>query len=204
MRVGAVAAVLIALLPAASARAEETKGGVPTLHRDPKGQKGLNPFWEAVKRGDDAVSTKHLDTARNAYSDAIEKEPDNPLGFYRMGQVETLKGNLKEAESAYQSAIRLSADKPVIRAKAMFALSDLKERQRALTDAASAWTAYENYAKANRAPGMYPPVAYERKKRIQAASELAAEYTAVKDRIKQRLEEAEKKAAESARSPANR
>jgi tetratricopeptide (TPR) repeat protein len=181
-----------------------TPGAPPTLHRDPKGQKGLTPFWEAVKLGDDAVSTRHLDTARNAYEDAIEKEPDNPMGHYRLGQAEALKGNLKEAEAAYQNAVRLSADKPVVRAKAMFALADLQERKRALAEATTAWTVYENYAKANRAPGMYPPVALERKRRIQTCADLTAEYAVVKDRIKQRLEEAEKKSAESARAPGNR
>jgi tetratricopeptide (TPR) repeat protein len=204
-------ALLFAALPTllcAAANAEEPAGAQaaapPTLHRDPKGQKGLNPFWEAVKRGDDAVSTHHLDTARNAYDDAIEKEPDNPMGHYRLGQAEALKGNLKEAESAYQNAIRLAADKPVVRAQAMFALADLQERKRALAEATTAWTAYENYTKINRAPGMFPPVALERKRRIQTYADLVAEYAVVKDRIKQRLEEAEKKSAESARSPQNR
>jgi tetratricopeptide (TPR) repeat protein len=201
------AVLCVALLPSL-ANAEETAGAqvpaAPTLHRDPKGQKGLTPFWEAVKRGDDAVSTNHLDTARNAFDDAIEKEPDNPLGHYRLGQAEAIKGNLKEAESAYQNAVRLAADKPVIRAKAMFALADLQERKRAFAEALAAWTAYENYAKINRAPGMFPPAAFERKRRIQASADLAREYAVVKDRIKTRLEEAEKKAAESARSPANR
>lgn len=205
MRFRSVAGVLLlaALVPAA-ARAEEPAASVPTLHRDPKGQKGLNPFWEAVKQGDDAVSTKHLDTARDAYEDAIEKEPDNPLGHYRLGQLEAIRGKFKEAEAAYQNAARLATDKPVVKAKALFAIADLKERQRALAEGMTAWTSYELFAKANRAPGMYPPVAYERKKRIQAAADLAAEYAVVKDRIKQRLEEAEKKAAESARSPQNR
>jgi hypothetical protein len=100
--------------------------------------------------------------------------------------------------------VRLSADKPVVRAKAMFALADLQERKRALAEATTAWNVYENYTKANRAPGMYPPVALERKRRIQTSADLAAEYAVVKDRIKQRLEEAEKKSAESARAPGNR
>ena len=203
-------AVLLAALPssalfAGAANAEEPAAPpAPSLHRDPRGLQGLSPFWEAVKQGDDAVATGHLETARTAYEDAIEKEPDNPLGHYRLGQFEMLKGNLAQAEAAYQSAVRLSADKPVLRAKAMFALADLHERKRAVTEATVAWSAYETYAGANRMPGMYPLVAAERKQRMQTYTELVAEYAAVKDRIKKRLEEAEKRSAESARAPGNR
>jgi tetratricopeptide (TPR) repeat protein len=193
--------------PSMTARAEGPAASttlVPTLHRDPKGLKGLNPFWEAVRKGDDAVIAKDLDGARAAYADAIKAEPDNPMGYYRAGEAAAAKGDLKAAEAAYQDALRLSTEKPAFRAKVLFVLADIRERRRSFDEATAAWSNYEVFAKANRGPGVFPAVATERKKRLDDWTTLAAHYVGVKERIKSRLDEAEQKAAESARSPENR
>src|SRR4051812_42230602 len=43
--------------------------------RDPKGIKGISPFWEAIKKGDDAVAARDTEGAKAAYQDAIKLEP---------------------------------------------------------------------------------------------------------------------------------
>lgn len=199
----AVSLVLVAAALPLPALAEE-EAQVPTLHRDPKGQKGLNPFWEAVKKGDDAVQSKDLDGAKAAYRSAIDAEPNNPMGHYRLGEANVLKGDLKDAEASYQNALRLAADKPAIRAKVLFVLADLKERLHAFEDAVTSWNGYENHGRINRGPGIFPPVAAERRKRIADWTKLVSDYSSVKERIKRRLEEADKKSVESSRSPQNR
>src|SRR5262245_30782819 len=112
-----LAVSLLVALASTSLPALAHDTAVPTLHRDPKGQKGLSPFWEAVKKGDDAAASKDLEGARAAYRSAIDAEPNNPVGHYRLGEAHVLKGDLKDAEASYQNALRLAADKPEIRAK---------------------------------------------------------------------------------------
>ena len=58
--------------------------------------------------------------------------------------------------------------------------------------------------KAAPAAKAFPESAADRKRRIQEWKQLEIDYGAVKERIKQRLAEADKKAAESAQSPRNR
>jgi tetratricopeptide (TPR) repeat protein len=214
----AVSAAVLALLLAGSASAKKPKqdaaddkpsssqpaadSGGP--RRDPKGIKGISPFWEAIKKGDDAYAARDFDGAKTAYEDAIRAEPQNPMGHYRMGEVELAKGNLKDAETAWQSALRFAAEKPAVKAKVLFVLADLKERARSLEEATNGWNAYETNSKGDTNVKTYPATPADRKKRITDWQQLETDYAAVKERIKQRLEEAEKKAAESAQSPRNR
>ncbi|HVU02065.1 MAG TPA: tetratricopeptide repeat protein [Polyangiaceae bacterium] len=186
------------------AAAEEPAPAADGKKRDPKGQKGISPFWESIKKGDDSLAAKDIDGAKASYQEAIRSEPQNPMGHYRMGEAELTKGNLKEAEASWQTALRFSGENPALRAKVLFVLADVKERQRMLDEATSGWTAYADNAEKNPKVKTYPETPPERKKRITDWKQMETDYAAVKERIKARLEEAEKKAAESAQSPQNR
>lgn len=172
--------------------------------KDPKGVKGISPFWEAIKKGDDAFAARDVDGAKAQYQEAIKAEPQNPMGHYRLGEAELKKGNLNDAEADWQSALRFSASVPTLKGKVLLVLADLKERQRQLDQAATAWNAYADFAKATPAAKTFPETAPDRIKRIEDWKKLEADYAAVKERIKARLAEAEKKAAEDAMSPKNK
>lgn len=184
--------------------AAATTGASGGIKRDPKGIKGISPFWEAVKKGDDSFAARDIEGAKSAYQDAIRAEPQNPMGHYRMGEAELSKGNLKEAEASWQTALRFAGENAAIRAKILFVLADVKERQRSFEEATNGWNAYETHAKSASTVKTYPATAADRKKRIEEWQKLEADYGPVKERIKLRLEEGEKKAAESAQSPQNR
>jgi tetratricopeptide (TPR) repeat protein len=186
---------------APAADAAKTEGGIK---RDPKGQKGISPFWESIKKGDDSLAARDIEGAKAAYQEAIRGEPQNPMGHYRMGEAELTKGNLKEAEASWQTALRFSGENAAMRAKVLFVLADVKERQRALDEATNGWNAYAQHAKTATNVKTYPETPPDRLKRIADWKQLETDYAAVKERIKARLEEAEKKAAESAQSPQNR
>jgi len=190
--------------PSAPAPASTESPATAPIRRDPKGIKGISPFWEAIKKGDDALSARDVDGAKSAYQDAIKLEPQNPMGHYRLGEVELAKGNMKEAEQDWQTALRFSGQNGTIKGKVLFVLADAKERQKAYEEETNAWNAYEAHAKAQPTAKMYPETAADRKKRIVEWQQLLTDYGAVKDRIKQRLDEATKKANESALSPQNR
>jgi tetratricopeptide (TPR) repeat protein len=174
------------------------------VRRDPKGIKGISPFWEQIKKGDDALSARDVEGAKAAYQEAIRSEPQHPMGHYRLGEVELRKGNLKEAEASWQSALRFAAENLAMKGKALFVLADVKERQRSLEEATNGWNGYEAHTKAAGTVKTYPETPADRKKRIDTWKKMETDYAAVKERIKQRLAEAEKKAAEDAQNPRNR
>jgi tetratricopeptide (TPR) repeat protein len=185
---------------AAPAKASSPEG----QRRDPKGIKGISPFWEAIKKGDDAFAARDAEGAIAGYQEAIKADPHNGMGQYRIGEVELSRGKMKEAEESLQAALRFAGENAVLKAKILFVLADIKERQRAFEEETIAWNAYEAHLKAQPAAKGYPASAADRKKRIDEWKKLVADYSAVKDRIKQRLAEGEKQAAESAQSPQNR
>jgi tetratricopeptide (TPR) repeat protein len=182
-------------------KAAASQGGP---RRDPKGIKGISPFWESIKKGDDAVAAHDLDAAKAAYQEAIRAEPQNAMGHYRLGELELLKGSFPDAESAWQAALRFVGENASLKAKILFVLADVKERQRSWEEETNGWNAYEAHAKAAPTAKTYPQTPPDRKKRIAEWKQLEIDYGAVKDRIKLRLEEANKKAAEDAQSPKNR
>jgi tetratricopeptide (TPR) repeat protein len=192
-------------VPAASpAAVDATAKSSDGPRRDPRGVKGISPFWEAIKRGDDAAAAQNLDGAKAAYDDAIKADPHNGTGQYRAGEIELLRGHLKEAEAAWEEALRFAGDNAGLKAKVLFVLADVKERQRALEEETNGWNAYETHARAAPSAKTFPDTAADRKKRVQEWKQAVIDYGAVKDRIKLRLDEANKKAAESAQSPQNR
>jgi tetratricopeptide (TPR) repeat protein len=145
-----------------------------------------------------------MDGAHAAYQEAIRSEPQNAMGHYRLGEVELAKGNFADAESAWQAALRFVGQNASLKAKILFVLADVKERQRSWEEETNGWNAYEAHMKAAPTAKTYPQTPPDRKKRITDWKQLEIDYGAVKDRIKLRLEEANKKAAEDAQSPKNR
>jgi tetratricopeptide (TPR) repeat protein len=210
MRVAPVALVMISLGFSWSAAAQNPEPGKAATapqggpRKDPKGIKGISPFWESIKKGDDAIASRDLDAAKAAYQEAIRSEPQNAMGHYRLGELELLKGSFPDAEAAWQAALRFVGQNASLKAKILFVLADVKERQRSWEEETNGWNAYEAHAKAAPTAKTYPQTPPDRKKRITDWKQLEIDYGAVKDRIKLRLEEANKKAAEDAQSPKNR
>jgi hypothetical protein len=188
--------------PAVPAKPAASSADAP--RRDPKGIKGISPFWEAIKKGDDAIAARDMEGGKAAYQEAIKLEPHNGMGQYRMGEVELSGGHIKEAEAVWDAALRFSGDNVALKAKILFVLADAKERRRSLEEERNGWNAYETHIKASPTAKAYPESAADRKKRIDEWKQLEVDYGAVKERIKQRLAEAEKASAASAQSPQNR
>jgi tetratricopeptide (TPR) repeat protein len=192
--------VLALALPAkAIAQDAPKKAAAGELRRDPKGIQGISPFWESVKRGDNAYVARDYDGAISAYKEAITKEPQNALGHYRVGEAHRAKGEMQEAEAAWVAGLRYVGANHPLRAKLMFVLADLRERQKSYDDATEAWTKYESFVKEQPKSKGYPASAAERKKRVAEYKKLAADYAEVKKRIQKRLEEADEKARKSAK-----
>jgi tetratricopeptide (TPR) repeat protein len=177
-----------------SALAEEPTAAV---RRDPNGIKGISPYWEAIKAGDNAYVAQDYPGAAAAFRQAIELMPQNALGHYRLGQALLASGDATAAEQAYSAALRYASD-PTMKAKVAFVLADLRERQRDLAGATQAWTDYATLAAAKDARA-YPATAEARRTAIAKWQETAAAYAKVKERIAARESEADKSLQRSAR-----
>src|SRR5450432_1349044 len=182
------------LLVASGALADDKaaqKGGDSGVRRDPKGIKGISPFWEAVKKGDSAFTARDFDGAIAAYREAITAEPQNALGHYRAGEAQIAKGDLKEAEAAFASGLRFVGNDPMLKAKLEFAVADLGERKKAYDDAIAKWTEYETFTTAQPDAKGYPATGTERKKVVETWKKVSADALEVKARIDKRLKEAD-------------
>ena len=168
---------LVCLLAPLSASAER-----PEPRRDPKGITGISPFWERVARADRAVLARDYDSALALYREAIVEKPEEPLGHYRVGALHTLKGNLKDAELAYQTALRLADKSAAFKAKLLFLLGDLFERQAAFEPAVAHYEACEGLSSDSKA-SHFAASASERKRRILAWQKQRADSAAVQERI---------------------
>ncbi len=163
------------------------------VRRDPRGVKGISPFREALARGDSALLKRDYDGALAAYREALAVEPENALGLYRVGEAQLLKGELHEAESAFNAGV-VAAKDPALKAKLLFALADLNERQKAYDPALAKWTEYEtlvNPPKDAQGSVGFAASASERKKVIEAWKKLSADSAQVKARIEKGVQSAD-------------
>jgi|HubBroStandDraft_2_1064218.scaffolds.fasta_scaffold643195_1 tetratricopeptide (TPR) repeat protein len=202
MRKGLSALVLFSTLAIATGALAEGKAGKKAddgKRRDPKGIKGISPFWEALNRGDSAYSARDFDGAIAAYRDAITAEPQNALGHYRAGEAQIAKGDLKEADAAFASGLRFVGNDSMLKAKLEFAVADLGERQKAYDDATQKWTEYETFTTAQPDAKGFPASATERKKVIEAWKKLSADAADVKVRIEKRIKEADESVRKSSK-----
>ena len=169
------------------------------VRRDPKGVKGISPFWEAVKKGDSAFIARDFDSAIAAYKEAIAAEPQNALGHYRAGEAQIAKGDLKEAATAFAAGLRFVGTDDPLKAKLEFALADVGERQKAYDDATAKWSDYETFTTATPAAKGFPATATERKKVIETWKKVSADSVDVKARIEKRLKEADEAVRKSSK-----
>lgn len=187
---------LVSLVLALPAAAKDDAGA----RKDPQGVKGISPFWEQIKKGDDLYVARDFDGAIAAYKEAITKEPQNALGHYRIGEAHLAKNDTQEAETSWVAALRFVGTDHPLKAKILFVLADLRERQKSFDDATDRWNAYAQFAQQQPAAKAFPKSAEDRKGKIASWTKLVSDYAAVKKRIEARLKEADAKAKKDAES----
>jgi hypothetical protein len=174
------------------------------VKRDPKGIKGVTPHTELIAKGDRAYVARDFDGAIAAYREAIQKEPQNAVGHYRVGSAQLAKGDQKEAEAAWVAGLRFVGKDGTLKAKLLFVLADLRERQKNNDEAIARWKEYAANATAEKEAISYPASATERIARNEAWKKNVAESAEVKTRIEKRLKEADAAARKSASDPKNK
>ena len=210
---------LATLALTASAQAEDKKAKAPEakapeatpattgadgVKRDPKGIKGMSPYTELIVKGDRAYVARDFDGAIAAYREAIQKEPQNALGHYRVGAAQLAKGDQKEAEAAWVAGMRFVGKDGTLKGKLIFLLADLRERQKNNDEAIGRWKEYSKNSADEKEAITYPATATERVTRNETWKKNAADSAEVKLRIEKRLKEADAAARKSASDPKNK
>ena len=178
--------------------------GADGVRRDSKGIKGISPYMEQIVRGDRAYIARDFDGAILNYREAIKLEPEKALGHYRVGAAQLAKGDQKEAEAAYVNGLRFVGKDGTLKGKLIFALADLRERQKNNDEAIGRWKEYAKNAEDEKEAITYPGTATERVARNEAWKKNVSESEEVKVRIAKRLKEAEEAARKSASDPKNK
>jgi tetratricopeptide (TPR) repeat protein len=187
------------------AHADPPKG--KDIRRDPENRKGISPYMELVNKGEASFVARDLPGAVSAFQEAIKLLPDEMLGLYRLGEVMQESGKLDDAEKAWEAALSKrcfqGCDKhftpDAMKAKVMFVIAGLRERQQKWAQAKEAWQAYTGFLTSNPKVQGYPATAADRIKMIDRRVQLEQDYGKVKERIAARLAEKEKEAAENAK-----
>ncbi len=175
------------------------------IRRDPAGKTGISPFWEALVRGDAAHVAGDVAGAIAAFRTAIAASPKDPLGHYRLGQACVTEGALTEAREAYATALGLADRDPALKAKILFVLADLAEREKRGDAALKAYDVLLQHLRNHTdIKGSPAESAADRKQKITTYAKLTREVAAVRERIATRLREAETAARASAEQNKNR
>lgn len=133
-------------------------------------------------KGNEKYVAKDIQGAVDQYRRAIQLAPKNPIGHYMLGVGLMTLGNTQEAELSFKQAVTVGDTSPPIKARALFALADLKERQKKWEDAKTAWQAYADYVTKHAAAGSLLSATTK----LEALDEMLKQdkaYEVVRDRI---------------------
>jgi len=141
---------MAALVPTPLAFADGDKGSGKKKSDDASASSSSGPspeYRKACQLGNAKYAARDFPGAIEQYRKAIEISPKQALGFYLLGEAQLAAGSLTEAEAAWSRASLESGEHdPVLHARALFVLADLKERQLKWDDARAAWQAYLDWA----------------------------------------------------------
>jgi tetratricopeptide (TPR) repeat protein len=141
-------------------------------------------FKDAVAQGTTKYAARDFPGAVASFQKAIEADPKNPLGHYFLGEAQLAAGNMTEAEAAWNRASLEAADKdPALRAKILFVLADLKERQHKWDDARAAWQVYLDWAAKYPNAGTFVGSGQSRQNAIDTMQQQDKSYAVVRQRI---------------------
>jgi tetratricopeptide (TPR) repeat protein len=176
------------------------------VRHDPDNKKGISPYIEMVVKGEASFVARDLPGAISTLQDAVKLKPDEMLAFYRLGEVFQDSGKLEDADKAWEAALGKRCSQgcelggpDALKAKILFNIAGLRERQQKWQAAKDAWQSYTAFLEGNSKVRGYPATAIDRIKQIDRRVQLEADYGKVKERIAARIAEKEKEASENAK-----
>jgi tetratricopeptide (TPR) repeat protein len=122
--------------------------------------------------------------AIDEYRKAIELTPKQGLAYYLMGEAELAAGNVGEADAAWNRASLESGEQdPVLHARVLFVVADMRERQKRWDDARAAWQVYIDWAAKYPSSNAYTASGQSRQQVIDTMQRQDKAYDVVRERI---------------------
>ncbi len=141
-------------------------------------------YTDACSQGNARYAARDFPGAIGHYKGAIELDPKKPLGHYLLGEAYLAAGSVAEAEASWNRASLESGEKdPAMRARILFVLADLKERQWKWDDAKAAWQRYLDWTNRFPSPAGFPASARSRQQVMEAMLKQDKACEAVRRRI---------------------
>jgi TolA-binding protein len=141
-------------------------------------------YKEACKDGSSKYAARDFTGAVAAFQHAIEIDPNDALAHYFLGEAQLAAGSLVEAEAAWNRASLAAGERdPALRARILFVVADLKERQKKWDEAKAAWQVYLDWAARFAHAGAFPGSAQSRQRVIDTMQKQDAAYAIVRQRI---------------------
>ncbi|MGH7269966.1 MAG: tetratricopeptide repeat protein, partial [Polyangiaceae bacterium] len=141
-------------------------------------------YTESCAQGNAKYASRDFAGAIDLYRKAIESSPHKPLGHYLLGEAQLAAGNLTEADASWSRAALESGDQdPAMRARILFVIADLKEREKKWDDAKAAWQVYADWAARYPDAGAFPQSAQSREQVISTMLAQDKAYEIVRERI---------------------
>jgi tetratricopeptide (TPR) repeat protein len=182
LRVVIVALVACASLPAAAQDGQQGSGRKPSA----EAPKTSAAYREACTQGNGKYVARDFAGAAEAYRRAIDLDPKNSLAFYLLGEAQLAAGRPSEADAAWNQAALVSSERdPPQRAKILFVLADLRERQKKWEDARAAWQVYLDWVARFGAGTGFPESGQARQRVIDTAATQDKAYEIVRRRIEE-------------------
>ncbi len=150
---------------------------------DPQNRTHISQYMETLVAGNAKFTARDFPGAIEVYRRAIAMAPNNPLGHYLLGEAQSASGNLAEAEASWTQADNFADKDPEVKAKVLFCLADLRERQKKWEDAKAAWDKYKQFAVAHPDAHGMPQSADARVLAIDTALKQDKAYEIVRQRI---------------------
>ncbi len=173
----------VALAPVLAWSYASGDSGKPAAAAPAKGSPTAE-YLSACAGGNGKYAARDFAGAIEQYRKAIEMSPNQPLAHYLLGEAQLAAGNLSEAENVWTRASLLAGDRDAaLRARILFVLADLKERQKKWEEAKSAWRVYLDWV--NRFPNAngFPASALSRQQVIDTMLKQDKAYDLVRQRI---------------------
>jgi tetratricopeptide (TPR) repeat protein len=173
---------LVAHSAEGDASAEEAKDAKKKPLRDPNNVTGLSEAMENMVQGNAKFMQKDYPGAIELYQKALKLQPKHPLAHYLVGETHLAAGRPAEAETSFKAADEAAGSNSPHKARVLFALADVLERQKKLDDAKAVWTRYLEQA-AKTDGGAFPESG---KARVAAVDEVIKQdkaYEVVRQRI---------------------
>ncbi len=179
------------------------------VRHDPENKTGISPYMELVVKGEAAFVARDLPGAIAAFQDAIKDKPERCSRSTASARPSRSPGTLDDADKTWEAALSKRCTQGQgcergkgaddLKAKVMFIIAFLRERQQKWPAAKDAWQAYAAFLQGNPKIHGYPATAADRIKMIDRRVQLEIDYGKVKERIAARIAEKEKEAADNAK-----